>query len=132
MKKKISRPSLITIICIISWAISSIYILLGLLFLTVSIILPGFIDVFLQSFEPLSIRLGLLLTIVVIPIFNIVSFYGLWKMKKWGWKFSFIGSMIFVVGLAFFDFTGFSFQAGIAYILIIFFLWINRKLLSRK
>jgi len=122
MKKKIARPSTITIICIVSWFLSLFYLLIGLLGL-VALTMPE--ALIASGLEMLVSSLVVLL--LPISIFALISFYGLWKMKKWGWELSFIISIIFIISELIFVNLGFPI---IIEIIIVYILWINRRLFN--
>jgi uncharacterized membrane protein (DUF2068 family) len=122
MKKKTARPSVITIICIVSWFLSLFYLLIGLLGLVVLTMPEALIA---SGLEMLVSALVVLL--IPISIFALISFYGLWKMKKWGWELSFIISIIFIISELIFVNLGFPI---IIEIIIVYILWINRRLFN--
>jgi uncharacterized membrane protein (DUF2068 family) len=128
MNKKTARPSTITIICIVSWFLSLFYLLIGLLGL-VALTMPEALTASgaLTASDLQMLVSALVVLLIPISIFALISFYGLWKMKKWGWELSFIISIIFIISELIFVNLGFPI---IIEIIIVYILWINRRLFN--
>lgn len=101
IKKKVSRPSSITAICIINWILSAIYILIGMMVVAVLIYIPELLTQLMISFGPIQsdfigLVIGILAWLFFLSVFTIVAFYYVWRMRARGWYLGVIALLILI------------------------------------
>jgi hypothetical protein len=85
------RNIAITLVAIAQFAISALSLVSGI---TLLLLMTGQIQVFSSDLTNLaSYFKGLILLGLLISLWGLVSSYGLWQLKRWGW----LGSLVFQV-----------------------------------
>lgn len=129
VKKKSLRPLSVSIICIVGILLSINYILDGSIILALLILInlvPGAMSQFFTSFAPIlaTTFVGFVVSIILLPlsILYIVSFIGVWKVRRWGWVMSlYLSTIIFILAISVSDFT------ALLIIPIMYILWRYRE-----
>lgn len=87
-----SRPLSVTLLTVVQGIISGLSLVSGFLLV---LLLAGMVQVFSHDLTTLSLYLkGLVVLGLVISLLGLVSAYGLWTLKPWGWMGAFIFQLL--------------------------------------